>query len=95
LDVPHKVAQSDIDEFIDPSLQHGKMSLTDNSCGELRRGGVDTAVAIAARHKSTQQWTPSDDTQRKLLYDVLRVYCDLEDGTALRAGYEWPEYPDH
>jgi hypothetical protein len=78
--VPHKLAPTDISSFIDSSLQHGKSTLKDTSCA----GDLSTLSPPEA-------WPTSEAEHVSLYREVMRVYCGLEDGSALRASFQWDE----
>lgn len=78
--VPHKLAPVDISSFIDSSLQHGKSTLKDTSCS----GDLTTLSPPEA-------WPTSEAEHVSLYREVMRVYCGLEDGSALKASFQWDE----
>eukprot|EP01034_Spumella_vulgaris_P022067 gene22067-28162_t len=78
--VPHKLAASDISSFVDSSLQHGKSTLKDTSCSE----NLETL-------QPPEIWPTTEAEHISLYREVMRVYCSLEDGSALKASFQWDE----
>ena len=76
--VPHMVEKSDINSFIDIKLQHGRSTLKDTSCG----GDISTLTP-------PESWPTTDNEHVSLYRECMRVYCALEDGTALKPSFEW------
>lgn len=81
------VTQQDIDAFIDPHLQHS--SSQDDVCITIKKEGE--ASAMAALLPPKQKWDTSDREHLQLYREVMRVYCNMEDGTAFNAEYNWDE----
>jgi hypothetical protein len=76
--VPHRLQTSQITDFIDPKLQHGRNTLKDASCGQ------DLSTIVPP-----ETW-PTTDLEHITLYrEVIRVYCAMEDGTAFSPGFKW------
>jgi hypothetical protein len=78
--VPHKVSPSDVASFIDPKLQHGKSTLKDNSCEK------DVSTLLPP-----DTWQTTEAAHIKLYREAMRVYCALEDGSALKPEFKWDE----
>ena len=80
VDVPHKLEPSDISDFIDVKLQHGKTTLQDDSCSH------DLSSILPP-----STWPTSDPMHIKLYREAMRVYCGLEDGTAFHSSFPWDD----
>jgi hypothetical protein len=76
--VPHKLQTSQITDFIDPKLQHGRNTLKDASCGQ------DLSTIMPP-----ETWPTTDSEHITLYREVIRVYCAMEDGTAFNPGFKW------
>lgn len=76
--VPHSVAKEDISSFIDVKLQHGRSTQKDTSCG----GEISNLMP-------PESWPTTDGEHVSLYRECMRVYCALEDGSALRPSFEW------
>lgn len=81
------VTQKDINEFIDPHLQHS--SSQDDVCITIKKEGE--ASAMAALLPPKEKWDTADRGHVVLYREVMRVYCNMEDGTAFSADYNWDE----
>jgi hypothetical protein len=80
LNVPKKVSDEDIKSFIDPKLQHGKTTLLDNSCN-----GDNSAISIP------DTWQTNEPNHLKLYREAMKLYCALEDGSALTGNYKFDD----
>ncbi len=77
---PHRLTAEDISSFIDSKLQHGKSTLKDTSCGE------DLTTL-----RPPESWPTTEAEHISLYREVMRVYCALEDGSALRPSFAWDQ----
>lgn len=80
VDVPHKVSDEDLNDFIDIKLQHGRSTLKDTSCD----GDISTLIP-------PESWPTTEERHIKLYRESMRVYCAFEDGSAYRADFKWDE----
>jgi len=76
--VPHKLSVTDIADFIDIKLQHGRSTLKDDSCSK------DLSTL-----QPPESWPTNEVTHIELYREVMRVYCALENGDALKATFQW------
>jgi hypothetical protein len=81
VDVPKKLGESEINDFIDLKLQHGKSTLKESTCDE------DLTVI-----KPPSTWPTTDDAHIRLYREVMRLYCAMEDGTAFRKGFQFAPF---
>lgn len=82
---PHDIFQHEIDNFVDPTLQHSQNSTPEVL--ESFHGGC-----VAYRFESeTQKETPEYKEENETYLEAMRIYCDLESGKAYQDDYEWPE----
>src|SRR5690606_35556026 len=84
--VPHMVSQADVDEFIDPKLQHTSNSMKDQQCD-----GLESRTDLAA----SLGWQGATKQQEAVLMEAMRIYCALEDGSAFSPSFQWKLMPDH
>jgi len=80
VDVPHKVSDNDLSDFIDIKLQHGRSTLKDTSCDG------DTTKLLPP-----ESWPTKEEKHIKLYREAMRVYCAFEDGTAYLSDFKWDE----
>ncbi|KAJ1444014.1 hypothetical protein B484DRAFT_248711 [Ochromonadaceae sp. CCMP2298] len=78
--VPKKLTLSEVSNFVDPKLQHGKNALKDNPCLK------DLSTLIPP-----DSWKTVDAGHLTLYREVIRAFCAMEDGTAYGAGFQWDE----
>jgi hypothetical protein len=79
--VPHRAESADINEFIDPKLQHGRSGVADKSCTEN----------IPSLRPDPATWVPEDDESLRLYRACIRLFCDLESGAAYRPTYTFDD----
>jgi hypothetical protein len=70
--VPHTLKLAEVEEFVDPKLQHGKSALKDSSCDQQNF----KTLALPS------VWQSQDPNHLPLYREVMRVFCALEDGSA-------------
>lgn len=76
--VPQKLPRETIDEFVKPSLQHGKFGSRDDLCN-------DTAIL-----ELPKTWKSSNPNKhRELFREVMRVFCAFDDRSAFKSGFVW------
>mmetsp|Transcript_28388 Transcript_28388/g.47707 ORF Transcript_28388/g.47707 Transcript_28388/m.47707 type:complete len:265 (+) Transcript_28388:3-797(+) len=75
---PHKLTAKEIEEFVDPKLQHGKNALDENPCTK------DLKTL-----KPPTTWVTDDPDHIKLYQEVLRVFCAMEDRSAYSPDFQW------
>ena len=79
--VPRRLSPEDISSFIDSKLQHGKSTQKDTtSCS----GDLSTLRPPAS-------WPNTEPEHISLYREVMRVYCALEDGAALKGSFVWDQ----
>lgn len=84
LAVPRDLTGKEIAEFVDPHLQHGHNTQTDNPCTHPDgKAHLQTILPPAA------QWETQDPAHIALYREVMRVYCAMEDGTAFAETFSW------
>ena len=79
--VPSRAQLVDINDFIDPKLQHGRSALLDESCTQDYRTLTPDKTA----------WVPEDDTSLKLYQACMHLFCALEDGSAYKFDFKYDE----
>jgi len=78
--VPRALSASDVADFVDVKLQHGRTTLADTSCER------DLATLVPP-----ETWQTSE-TEHLILYrEVMRVYCAMESGEAFHPDFAWKE----
>lgn len=82
--VPREVTTKDIGEFIDPHLQHGHNTQTDNPCTHPE--GQQHLLRILP---PPAQWETKEAEHIALYREVMRVYCAMEDGSAFTETFKW------
>jgi len=89
----HRVKQEEVDQFIDPTLQHHDTSSKDQSdILESFNGG--SCVAYSFKSKNTEA-SPEYIQERETYLLAMRIYCDLESGKAYQDDYQWPSLDNH
>jgi hypothetical protein len=80
--VPSRALPVDINDFIDPKLQHGRSgSAEDQACAkDPRTLAPDPDV-----------WVPDDDPSLRLYQACMHLFCALEDGSAYQFGFKYDE----
>jgi hypothetical protein len=81
--IPHKISTSQIDSFIDTSLQHGKSTLQDETCVNKEY--------LSPSFKPPATWPTQEKDHIRLYREVMRVYCAFEDGSAFESSFTWDE----
>jgi hypothetical protein len=76
----HKLTKAEVEDFVDPKLQHGRSALKDTSC--------DQDVSTLALPSS---WESTDPNHVPLYREVMRAFCALEDGTAFKPEFKWDD----
>ncbi len=74
----HRLTKSEVEDFVDPKLQHGKSALKDTTCGQ----DLSTLMPPST-------WPTRDENHFVLYREVMRVFCALEDGTAFSPMFQW------
>jgi hypothetical protein len=82
VNVPRMVAQAEIDDFIDPKLQHNTATQTDEWCARIAAGQELVSTEALG-------WVPKTADESDALNEAIRIYCALEDGSALRNDFKW------
>jgi hypothetical protein len=77
--VPHPLDEAAISSFLDMNLQHGVLSKEDYAC-------VQPASDMVP---SSQLWNVTTAEQLALYRESMRVYCALQDGSALIQSFNW------
>ena len=78
--VPHYLSKEQVEEFVDPKLQHGKSANKDSPCnGDIKN------------INPPETWSTTDVKHIGLYREVMRVYCALEDGSAYDPNFHWDE----
>lgn len=75
--VPRRLTPEDIASFIDSKLQHGHSTLKDTT----------TCSQDMATLRPPESWPTTEPEHVALYREVMRLYCGLEDGSALRPGF--------
>jgi hypothetical protein len=83
--VPHEVSEGDLTTFIDPKLQHGRTSKSDENC-ELLRANPANLATILPPEKS---WVPETPQLVVTYREAIRVFCAMEDRTAFGPDFRW------
>ena len=84
LAVPRDLTPKEIAEFVDPHLQHGHNTQTDNPC--THPDGKDHLRTILPPEV---QWDTKDPAHIALYREAMRVYCAMEDGSAFAENFSW------
>ena len=82
--VPHEVSSADVKSFIDTSLQHGRTSVIDDICNDPN-SDFSTIIPPPA------SWVTTDPAHLRLYRSSVKAYCDMENGAAFEAEYQWDE----
>ena len=80
VEVSHELTKAEVEDFVDPKLQHGRSALKDTSC-ELDHSTL-TPPAI---------WEHPEPQNIPLYREVMRVFCAMEDGSAFKPDFHWDE----
>lgn len=89
----HRVKQDEIDEFIDPTLQHHKESSeVQSKILKSFNGGSCVAYTFESKHETgSSEYTEELETYLQ----AMKIYCDLESGKAYKDDYTWPSLGNH
>lgn len=79
---PKKLTQTDVDVFVDPTLEHKKLSFTKNV---LARFG--NCIVFDYEKES------DDKLEAKLYLSAMKMFCDFKTGAAYDENYEWATLP--
>lgn len=74
----HRLTKAEVEDFVDPKLQHGKSALKDTTCGQ----DLTTLMPPST-------WPTRDESHFVLYREVMRVFCALEDGSAFSPTFQW------
>lgn len=76
-----QASETDIKDFIDISLQHGRTTLKDTSC-EMN---LDIVLP------PNKSWPDPSHTDIIFYRECIRVYCAMEDGSAFHPNFKWDD----
>lgn len=74
----HRLNKAEVEDFVDPKLQHGKSAIKDHTCEQ------DLTTL-----KPPSTWPTRDENHFILYREVMRAYCALEDGSAFKPAFQW------
>ena len=81
--VPHKVSSKDMNDFVDPTLQHGKTGSKD---------ALDCKDAVALEKiLPPSSWETKDENHFKLYRSAMKLYCAMETGLAFKLGFHFDD----
>ena len=82
--VKHRLEPSEISEFIDVSLQHGKTAVTDSCCDSSPANDYKAVTPLPVG-----SWVdpPPSEADLSMYRAAIRLYCDMGTGAALARGY--------
>ena len=75
---PHRLTLAEVEDFVDPKLQHGKSALKDTACEQ----DVSTLLPPSV-------WPTQDKAHIPLYREVMRAFCAMEDGSAFNPSFVW------
>lgn len=78
---PHVIDASVIDRFIDPALRHNKNVESGQKIILEKYGDCEIPAYTETNDRSDQE----------MYMHAMRVYCDLQNGSAYHVDYKWPE----
>jgi hypothetical protein len=79
VDVPHPVEEKVIRSFMDMDLQHGDMTLKDDVC----------AQSVQVVTPPSRRWNATSEASLALYREAIRVYCAINDRSALSLNFDW------
>mmetsp|Transcript_7538 Transcript_7538/g.16339 ORF Transcript_7538/g.16339 Transcript_7538/m.16339 type:complete len:146 (-) Transcript_7538:509-946(-) len=79
----NEIKETLINSFIDPNLRHNK----NVSDGKIMARHGDCEV----RDFKTDDTGMEQEMQKELYLQAMHIYCDFENGKALKSNYEWPK----
>ena len=84
VEVKHRLELSEISEFIDVSLQHGKTAVTDSCCDSSPANDYKAVTPLPVG-----SWVdpPPSEADLSMYRAAIRLYCDMGTGAALARGY--------
>lgn len=86
---PHKIKQEEVDEFIDPELQHNHADdEKENEVLGTHNGGTCVVYSFQSKH---EKGSPEFRDELELYHKAMQLFCDLETGKAYQEDYQWPE----
>eukprot|EP00591_Stephanopyxis_turris_P014133 CAMPEP_0195536352 /NCGR_PEP_ID=MMETSP0794_2-20130614/45916_1 /TAXON_ID=515487 /ORGANISM="Stephanopyxis turris, Strain CCMP 815" /LENGTH=430 /DNA_ID=CAMNT_0040669735 /DNA_START=154 /DNA_END=1446 /DNA_ORIENTATION=- len=87
---PRQITQSNVDMFVDTTLQHNKKAANTND--ERRKTTAEKADCVIPEYQS--KLDPDDqfarDLEKTLYLKAMKIYCDMKHGFAYDDTYEWP-----
>ena len=82
--VPHPVSVADLNDFVDPKLQHGRTA--DKTCEQLK----EDPGSLRSVSPPGDKWQPTPP-QLRMYQEVMRAYCGMEDQAAFRRDFVWDQ----
>lgn len=91
VDPPRIITQEDVDKFVDPNLQHeNKRQVNQEDERKLLFNYNDGDCKVFDYVSELEDGDPAKQREVQLYKWAMKIYCDLESGTAHEDGYEWP-----
>jgi hypothetical protein len=87
---PHIITQEDVDEFVDPQLQHNKKK-QDEVNKEKKVIEEHDGCNVYEYESTEEDGSPEKEREMGLYKKAMKMYCDFGSGKAYKPGYEWPE----
>jgi hypothetical protein len=87
---PHKITQEDVDEFVDPELQHNKKNIEATN-KEKKVIEEHDGCKVYEYESNKKDGSPEKEREMSLYKKVMKMYCDFGSGKAYEPDYEWPE----
>jgi hypothetical protein len=85
---PRKITQEEVDQFVDPNLQHNKNSAKNSGKAVIAEYA---GCQVYEYDTSTPTGTPAFERELKMYLMATKIQCDFQSGDAYKEGYEWPD----
>lgn len=82
---PLQITQSTINQFFDPNLQHHK-----NGMGIIETETLAVHKDNCIVYNFERDHGKRSTKQHDLYMKAMKIYCDLQNGSAYEKDYEWP-----
>ncbi|KAG7359771.1 hypothetical protein IV203_034869 [Nitzschia inconspicua] len=86
---PDRIKQEDVDEFIDPKLQHGRKELSKEEKRVLET--YNNGECKVYSYTSEEEEGSAEFRREHEIYQLaMKIYCDFQSGEAYKDDYKWP-----
>jgi len=87
---PNKLTQEDVDQFVDPDLQHNKKQREAEDAKKEVVAGYD-GCKVREYKSSAPPESAQAQREQDLYLKAMKMFCDFQSGEAYKDAYEWPQ----